>query len=178
MAKKRRRAVAPEILDYYVQIDAWKPQVGLGVDYSRVWQRPYWESFGVRIRGRMLAPASVRRFPIRGVAIDVTISGQRIISGIIARTEEEADERKPHGVGMVQGLKNSGTPWVILSAPVEHVPVIVTLLCHERVRFLRFRGDVILRGSANILSWELGAALDPDDDPDVLGDVGKSIRLV
>jgi hypothetical protein len=168
MAKKRRRSVTPEILDYYVQIDAWRPQVGRGVDYSRVWQRPYWEDYGVKIHGRMLAPASVRKFPIRGVAIDVTISGQRTISGIIDRTEEESEDRKPHGVGMVQGLKNRGTPWVILSAPVEHVPVIVTLLCHGKVRFLRWRGNILLRGSANVVSWDLVAALDPDDDPEIL----------
>jgi hypothetical protein len=97
----------------------------------------------------------------------VSISGQRTISGIIARSEEEVDERKPYGVGMLQGLKKGGTPWVILSAPVEHVPVIVTLLCHEVVRFLRFRGDVLLRGSANVVSWDLVAALEADDDPDV-----------
>ncbi len=167
MAKKRRRAVAPETLDYYIQIDDWSPQVGLGIDHSRVWQRPYWESFGVRIRGRMLAPRKVRQFEVRGVAIDVTISGERTLSSIIARTEEEPDERKPRGVGMLQGLKKGGTPWVILSAPVEHVPVIVTALCHERARFLRFRGDALLRGSTNVVSWDLVAALDRDDDPDV-----------
>lgn len=167
MAKKRRRAVVPEIIDYHVQIDVWKPQIGLGVDKSRVWQRPYWEDFGVRIQGRMVAPASVRKFHVRGVAIDVTITGDRSISQVINQAEEKRDDRKPRGVGTIQGLTKTGFPWALLSASMEQIPIIITMLCHKKVSFLRFRGDVLLRGSACVRSWDLVEALDPDDDPDV-----------
>jgi hypothetical protein len=64
MAKKRGRSVLLEIIDYYLQIESWNPQIGLGVDHNRVWQRPYWEQYGVKIQGRMLAPQSVRMFPL------------------------------------------------------------------------------------------------------------------
>lgn len=67
----------------------------------------------------------------------------------------------------MQGLKRSGVPWALLSAPMEQLPIIVTLLCQERVRYLHLRGAPLLRGSANIEAWDLKEGLDPDDDPDV-----------
>ncbi|MEQ8820773.1 MAG: hypothetical protein RLY93_11060 [Sumerlaeia bacterium] len=103
MAKKRRRATVPEYMDYYVQMEHWTPQIGLGIDHCRAWQKPYWEDFGVKIQGRMLAPQAVRKFVVRGVAVEVTISGSRWISRIITEAEEKWDDRKPTGWALCRG---------------------------------------------------------------------------
>lgn len=168
MRKSRKPKKPPRIpMDYYIQIDSWKPEVGLSLDNGRFFYGPYWEHYGIEIDGRFLAPQTVRKLQVRGVSVSVGLSGDRRISELLAQSQKEIVSEKAHSVGMIMGLKKSSSPWTSLRAPYEQITPITIMLINKEVRFIRMRGDALLRGDARIDSWDMLRALDPDDDPGV-----------